>query len=117
MTQEQVARRIGVAFETYGRLERSNKLPVGDTLVNLSKLFGVPTDVLAGLVSDDASAEHSHLRDAEIRYALYPKDFVVWFDRMSPKTRELLFAFLASFGRDLSPRRRRIRKSGRPRNR
>jgi transcriptional regulator with XRE-family HTH domain len=48
-SQAEVAHRIGLSIEAYGRLERGRVLPRVSTLVRLAKVLGVPLDALLGL--------------------------------------------------------------------
>ncbi|WP_233262336.1 helix-turn-helix transcriptional regulator [Vitiosangium sp. GDMCC 1.1324] len=58
LTQEDVAERIGVAAEVYGRLERGKLRPSTPTLVRLSKALGTPVDVLIGLAAGENETAH-----------------------------------------------------------
>jgi transcriptional regulator with XRE-family HTH domain len=49
LTQEDVAERVGLATEVYGRLERGGMLPSVPTLKRLSETLRIPSDVLLGL--------------------------------------------------------------------
>ena len=49
LTQEDVAERVGLATEVYGRLERGGMLPSVPTLKKLSEILHIPSDVLLGL--------------------------------------------------------------------
>jgi transcriptional regulator with XRE-family HTH domain len=49
LTQADVAERVGIASEVYGRLERGRMLPSAPTLRKLSLVLGVSTDELLGL--------------------------------------------------------------------
>ena len=49
LTQEDVAERVGLATEVYGRLERGGMLPSVPTLKKLSEILRIPSDVLLGL--------------------------------------------------------------------
>ena len=50
LTQEDVAERVGLATEVYGRLERGGMLPSVPTLRKLCETLRIPSDVLLGLV-------------------------------------------------------------------
>lgn len=50
LTQEDVAERVGLATEVYGRLERGGMLPSVPTLRKLCEALRIPSDVLLGLV-------------------------------------------------------------------
>lgn len=50
LTQEDVAERVGLATEVYGRLERGGMLPSVPTLRKLCETLRIPADVLLGLV-------------------------------------------------------------------
>lgn len=49
LTQEDVAERVGLATEVYGRLERGGMLPSVPTLKKLCETLRLPSDVLLGL--------------------------------------------------------------------
>ncbi|WP_309891973.1 helix-turn-helix transcriptional regulator [Archangium sp.] len=49
LTQEDVAERVGLATEVYGRLERGGMLPSVPTLKKLCETLHIPSDVLLGL--------------------------------------------------------------------
>lgn len=49
MTQTQVARRLNLSKTTISGYENNIKTPSLDVLVNLSILYGVPTDYILGL--------------------------------------------------------------------
>jgi transcriptional regulator with XRE-family HTH domain len=51
LTQEDVAERVGVATEVYGRLERGGMLPSVPTLKKLCETLSIPSDVVLGLQS------------------------------------------------------------------
>jgi transcriptional regulator with XRE-family HTH domain len=51
MTQADVAERVDMAVEAYGRLERGRVLPRASTLVVLSRELAVSTDQLLGLMA------------------------------------------------------------------
>lgn len=52
LTQEDVAERVGLATEVYGRLERGGMLPSVPTLRKLCVVLSIPSDVLLGLSAD-----------------------------------------------------------------
>lgn len=54
LSQEDVAERVGVATEVYGRLERGELRPSTPTLVKLSRALGVSADILLGLSHESA---------------------------------------------------------------
>lgn len=49
LSQEDIAERVGVAVEVYGRWERGDERPSTPTLVKLSKALGISADTLLGL--------------------------------------------------------------------
>jgi transcriptional regulator with XRE-family HTH domain len=49
LTQEDVAERVGLATEVYGRLERGGMLPSVPTLKKLCETLRIPSDVMLGL--------------------------------------------------------------------
>ena len=51
LTQEDVAERIGIATEVYGRLERGNMLPSVPTFRKLCAVLGLSADEALGLSS------------------------------------------------------------------
>ncbi|WP_309895776.1 helix-turn-helix transcriptional regulator [Archangium sp.] len=52
LTQEDVAERIGIATEVYGRLERGNMLPSVPTFRKLCAVLGLSADEALGLSSE-----------------------------------------------------------------
>ncbi len=52
-TQAEVAERVGMAVEAYGRLERGGVLPRAQTLVALARALETSCDALLGLVPAD----------------------------------------------------------------
>ena len=56
-SQAEVAHRIGLSIEAYGRLERGRVLPRVSTLVRLAKVLGVPLDALLGLGGSRSASE------------------------------------------------------------
>lgn len=65
MTQKQVAEAIGISASTLCGYESEDKLPPYPTLLKLAKLYGVSTDYLIGL-STDNTLDVSDLNDDEI---------------------------------------------------
>ncbi|MFP2909298.1 helix-turn-helix transcriptional regulator [Pyxidicoccus sp. 3LFB2] len=59
LTQADVAERIDVATEVYGRLERGGMLPSVQTLLKLCHELHVSADELLGLASHGAAAANS----------------------------------------------------------
>lgn len=51
-TQADIAERVGLATEVYGRMERGSVLPRAGTLRKLSKELGVSASFILGLVND-----------------------------------------------------------------
>lgn len=49
LTQAEVARRVGVQLEVYGRIERGQMFPSVPTLRRLCVALGIPSDELLGL--------------------------------------------------------------------
>lgn len=70
LTQAELAERVGLAVEAYGRLERGLVLPRARTLVALARALGVTADSLLGL-SPAGALKHARkdelLRVAESR--------------------------------------------------
>src|SRR5262245_52542921 len=58
LTQEDVAERINLVTEVYGRLERGNMLPSVETLRRLSVALGVPADTLLSLSTAEGVAAY-----------------------------------------------------------
>ena len=56
LTQEEVAERVGVAVEVYGRMERGIALPSTPTLFKLCRILGVRANALLGLATDENEA-------------------------------------------------------------
>jgi transcriptional regulator with XRE-family HTH domain len=67
LTQEDVAERVGLAAEVYGRMERGTVLPSVPTLVRLAHALGVSANFLVGLATeespDDADPSQDIIRD------------------------------------------------------
>lgn len=68
LTQRDVAERIGIATEVYGRLERGHMLPSVRTLRSLCRTLNVSSDVLMGISTTTPTAEymvveHEHTRN------------------------------------------------------
>ncbi|MFP2934834.1 helix-turn-helix transcriptional regulator, partial [Pyxidicoccus sp. 3LG] len=59
LTQADVAERIDVATEVYGRLERGGMLPSVQTLLKLCHELHVSADELLGLASHGAAASRA----------------------------------------------------------
>ncbi|KFA88825.1 helix-turn-helix transcriptional regulator [Archangium violaceum] len=53
LTQEDVAERIGIATEVYGRLERGNMLPSVPTFRKLCAVLGLSADEALGLTNEN----------------------------------------------------------------
>lgn len=53
MTQQQVARKLGLTKSVISAYETGTRQPSYDVLINISKLFQVSTDYLLGLDSPD----------------------------------------------------------------
>ena len=60
ITQADVAERIDVATEVYGRLERGGMLPSVQTLLKLCHELNVSADELLGLAAPSSSNSRSH---------------------------------------------------------
>ena len=59
LTQEDVAERIGMASEVYGRMERGQMLPRVENLRRLCLVLNVPPHELLGLVPDTFRGAYS----------------------------------------------------------
>jgi transcriptional regulator with XRE-family HTH domain len=70
MTQADVAERVGIAVEAYGRLERGGVLPRASTLVVLSRQLGVSTDQLLGLMTAEATKGAKRMGEAPGSYSV-----------------------------------------------
>jgi DNA-binding XRE family transcriptional regulator len=57
LTQEDVAERIGITPEVYGRLERGIILPSVPTLWKVCRVLGVRADAMLGLERDEAPVQ------------------------------------------------------------
>lgn len=57
LTQVDIAERVGLTAEVYGRVERGDMLPSTPTLLRICAALGVSSDVLVGLASKDAASE------------------------------------------------------------
>lgn len=55
MTQEVVARTLGISLNSYQKYEGGTREPRLDMLVRLARLFNVPTDYLLGLSGEEPS--------------------------------------------------------------
>jgi len=55
LSQADVAERIGVALEVYGKIERGHMVPRVRTLIKLSRALNVSADVLLGMESPDGT--------------------------------------------------------------
>jgi transcriptional regulator with XRE-family HTH domain len=60
LTQADVAERIDVATEVYGRLERGGMLPSVQTLLKLCNELNISADELLGLASTGSSSRSHH---------------------------------------------------------
>lgn len=69
LTQQQVAERIWVNKATISSYELSTRTPSFDSLIKLSKLFGVTTDYLLG-IDDRKSIDVTDLNDKQISILL-----------------------------------------------
>ena len=54
LTQEDIAERVGLTPEVYGRLERGDMLPSTPTLTKICVALGLSADLLVGLVEREA---------------------------------------------------------------
>lgn len=60
LTQADVAERIDVATEVYGRLERGGMLPSVQTLLKLCHELNISADELLGLAAPSSTSSRSH---------------------------------------------------------
>lgn len=72
-TQAEVAERVGIAVEAYGRLERGGVLPRADTLVRLAAALRVSTDHLLGISPEAAPSRRRVAAEPEAEYAAPPE--------------------------------------------
>jgi transcriptional regulator with XRE-family HTH domain len=77
LTQADVAERVGLAAEVYGRVERGAMLPSTPMLVKICLTLGISADLLVGLAVKDHESEATQARPA-------PKE------ELSPEIRRLL---------------------------
>jgi transcriptional regulator with XRE-family HTH domain len=56
LTQADVAERVGLATEVYGRMERGRMLPSVPSLRRLCVVLRIPSDVLLGINSDEVAS-------------------------------------------------------------
>ncbi|WNG34826.1 helix-turn-helix domain-containing protein [Archangium violaceum] len=54
LTQEDVAERVGITAEVYGRMERGDMLPATPRLKKISAVLGISADSLIGLTGPEA---------------------------------------------------------------
>lgn len=62
-TQADVAERVGLTVEVYGRLERGQMLPSTPTLIGLRNALELTCDALVGLVPEQATPASPGARD------------------------------------------------------
>lgn len=55
LTQEDIAERVGLTSEVYGRLERGEMLPSTPTLTKICVALGLSADLLVGLVEREST--------------------------------------------------------------
>jgi transcriptional regulator with XRE-family HTH domain len=55
LTQEDIAERVGIAAEVYGRVERGDMLPATPTLRNICAALGISADLLVGLAGPETT--------------------------------------------------------------
>ncbi|ADO75529.1 helix-turn-helix domain-containing protein [Stigmatella aurantiaca] len=75
LTQADVAERVGIATEVYGRLERGHMLPSVKTLRRLCLVLNCSSDVLLGVTSPEKPVEvaedpHEYGERPEVRRVL-----------------------------------------------
>lgn len=64
LTQQQLAKMVGVHFSHMSRYERGENIPTVPVIKKLAKLFGVSTDYL--LLDDNESLASEKIRDKEL---------------------------------------------------
>lgn len=77
VTQEQLAKIIGVERSSIGKYESSNVTPSPDVLTRMSDYFGVSIDYLLGKVSSDKPTEmpvKPAITDRDLQVALFGGD-------------------------------------------
>jgi transcriptional regulator with XRE-family HTH domain len=106
-TQAELAEHIGLATESYGRLERGEVVPGSDTLVRLAQTLQVSTDALVGLGTPEST---QRLREAPAPYE--PDDppeiqrLVRRLRRLPTRTLQSVAQLVTSVLEDLDDRRR-----------
>ncbi|MFE8602548.1 helix-turn-helix domain-containing protein [Archangium violaceum] len=55
LTQEDIAERVGLTPEVYGRLERGDMLPSTPTLTKICVVLGISADAVVGLAEPEAT--------------------------------------------------------------
>ncbi len=98
LTQAEVAERVGIAVEVFGRLERRRALPRADTLVRLAAALGVSTDTLLGLRPGGAPFRAAEPQ-AEYAARQEMRRLMRRLKNASPRTIRLLAALASSFER------------------
>jgi transcriptional regulator with XRE-family HTH domain len=72
LTQADVADRVGLVTEVYGRIERGGMVPSVPSLLRISRALRVPADVLLGLLNLDGTPRNAEPSAEEERPELLP---------------------------------------------
>ena len=74
LTQAEAAEALGIAPESYGRLERGRSFPSIPTLVAIARFYGIHTDAILGLEPIDSNPPRSKLSPEALRLLHLVKD-------------------------------------------
>ena len=113
LTQEEVAERVGVATEVYGRVERGHMLPSVPTLMRLSRALSLDANELLGFTTERPP---SWLVPQEAPPSDEPvalRRLVRVARRLSPRQLTLLGAMATALSRAKGARPRRVSKRSR----
>ena len=124
-SQAEVAERVGIAAEVYGRLERGRIVPRADTLVRLAVALEVTADTLLGLaMGNEAPQPPPEVATEDDQAALLrrreTRRLLRRLDAASPRTLQLLDLLLGAIQKDaargcLGPRKQSATASKRRR--
>jgi transcriptional regulator with XRE-family HTH domain len=71
ISQEEVARHIGITRSAYSHYEINNRQPVYETLIKLAAYFDVSLDYIIGGTQSKAKTEHAVSQDAREILSLF----------------------------------------------
>ncbi|XID94390.1 helix-turn-helix domain-containing protein [Paenibacillaceae bacterium WGS1546] len=71
ISQEEVAKHIGITRSAYSHYEINNRQPVYDTLIKLAAFFDVSLDYIIGGAQHAAPSDHSVAPDAREMLSLF----------------------------------------------